>query len=265
MKIWTVDAFTDQPFKGNPAAICVLGSFPDESLMQSIAAEINLSETAFIVPKSEAHFLIRWFSPKDEAPICAHASLAAAHILWEQGFTKAPSFTFESRIGYLPISNEDNWINMDFPAQYTEPAQLPNILLEALGGIYPSSVHFGFNGYLLELSSEEDLVNLKPDLSLIKQLPCRAVTVTTKGSAPYDFISRYFAPKVGIDEDPVCGSAHCRLGPYWKARLGKSDFLAYQASQRGGILKVKVQNDRVILSGKAITMSESHFQLEKEM
>lgn len=261
MKIWTVDAFAERPFKGNPAAICVLDSFLDDSLMQSIAAEINLSETAFIVPKSDSHFLIRWFSPKDEAPICAHASLAGAHILWEQGFTKSSTFAFESRVGTLPIYNEDNWINMDFPAQYTEPAELPDILLKALGGIVPSAVHFGFNGYLLELTTEKDLLSLRPDLALLKLLPCRAVTVTTKGSHPYDFISRYFAPKVGIDEDPVCGSAHCRLGPYWEKRLGKSEFLAYQASERGGILKVKVKNDRVILSGKAITIAESEFHL----
>lgn len=170
MKIWTVDAFATKPFEGNPAAVCVIDAFLEDALMQSIGAEMAISETCFVVPKSESHFLIRWFTPKDEAPMCAHASLAAAHILWEQKITPSPVLTFESRIGLLTISKNNDWIDMDFPAQMTEATSPPDILLRALDAT-PLSVHIGFNGYLVEFSSEKEVISLNPDLSLIKQLP----------------------------------------------------------------------------------------------
>ncbi len=265
MKIWTVDAFAKKPFEGNPAAVVVLEAFLSAHMMQAIAAEMNISETTFVVPLSENHFHIRWFSPRDEAPICAHASLAAAHILWEQGFTKAPLLNFESQAGTLLISKHQDLISLNFPVQVTSHCEAPHSLLERVLGVSTNLIKAVYtmpNHYLVELESESDVVTLNPDLMLLKQIPVRALTVTARAQSPYDFVSRYFAPSVGINEDPVCGSAHCRLAPFWAERLGKNDFEAYVASERGGSLKVSLKGDRVILSSAAITVLEGRLLLK---
>lgn len=258
-KIWLVDAFTNTSFKGNPAGVCLVDEFPDAEAMQQMAAELNWSETTFVKQKSDYHFHIRWFSPRDEAPLCGHATLAAAHILWEQQKTKCDLITFESIGGPLTAQREGSWITLNFPAREVVPCPMPEYLKDALGDVMIESVYKDELVYLVVLNDIDSVVNLVPNLSLIEKIPCRAVIVTTSGTPPYDFISRYFAPSVGIPEDPVCGSAHCRLTPFWSKILHKNEFLAYQASKRGGILKVSLQGERVTLSGQATTVCEGIF------
>lgn len=265
MKIWQVDAFSDKFFAGNPAAVCVVEEFLDNTLMQSIAEELNLSQTAFVKKLSPQHFHIRWFSPKDETPICGHATLAAAHILWEQFKVESPLITFDSLSGPLTALKNDDWITINFPAKAVQPSPMPELLNKALGYHPIISVHRDDLIYLVVLPTAEDVVNIQPNLAKIEKLPCRAITITALNnryfSKEFDFVSRYFAPKVGIPEDPVCGSAHCRLAPFWASQLNKTEFLAYQASSRGGVLKLKLENDRVSLSGQAITVSEGLFKI----
>ncbi|NBT85549.1 MAG: PhzF family phenazine biosynthesis protein [Alphaproteobacteria bacterium] len=258
-KLWLVDAFTGVPFKGNPAGVCVLDRFPDAKVMQKIAAELNWSETTFVRQKSEHHFHIRWFSPRDEAPLCGHATLAAAHILWEQQKTKCDLITFESMGGPLTAQKKGEWITLNFPAREVSACPMPEFLTDALGDVVIESVYKDDILYLVVLRDVESVVNLEPNLSLIEKIPCRAVIVTALGEKPYDFVSRYFAPSVGIPEDPVCGSAHCRLAPFWYKSLEKNEFLAYQASKRGGVLRVGFQGERVTLSGQAVTICEGIF------
>jgi PhzF family phenazine biosynthesis protein len=258
-KLWLVDAFTDTSFKGNPAGVCLVDEFPDTEAMQQMAAELNWSETAFVRQKSEHHFHIRWFSPRDEAPLCGHATLAASHVLWEQRKTKCDLITFESMGGPLTAQRDGNWITLNFPAREVIPCPMPEFLADALGDVIIESVYKDDLIYLAVLDDVGSVVNLKPNLSLIEKIPCRAVIVTTLGTQPYDFVSRYFAPSVGIPEDPVCGSAHCRLAPFWSKILQKNEFLAYQASRRGGVLKAALQGERVTLSGQATTVCEGIF------
>lgn len=255
MKIWLVDAFTDVIFRGNPAGICLVDEFPADSMMQQIAAEMNWSETAFVTQKAEHHFHIRWFSPRDEAPLCGHATLAAAHILWQEKRTKANFLTFDSLSGLLTAEKQpEGWIQLNFPSRHVEPCALPDRLYEALGDITVQSVYKDDLLYLVVLRETQDVAELKPNLSLIEDMDCRAVVVTAVAQPPYDFVSRYFAPKVGIPEDPVCGSAHCRLTPFWANILNKTSLFAYQASPRGGILKVDLIGDRVAIGGQAVTV-----------
>jgi PhzF family phenazine biosynthesis protein len=256
LKIWLVDAFTSTPFAGNPAGICLVDRFPETDAMQQIAAELNWSETAFIVQKSPQHFHIRWFSPRDEAPLCGHATLAAAHILWKENKAETDLITFDSLGGPLTAKKNKSWITLNFPSRLVSPCPMPETLHNALGDITIQSVHKDDVLYLVFLGDEEEVRSLTPNLSLIEEIDCRAVIVTAPGKAPYDFVSRYFAPRVGIPEDPVCGSAHCRLAPFWSNLLGKTNFLAYQASKRGGILKVDLEGDRVSLSGQAVTVCD---------
>jgi PhzF family phenazine biosynthesis protein len=266
---WMVDAFTDQPFSGNPAGVFVVDEFPSTFLMQSIAAELNWSQTAFVkrlgTHSDYEHYAIRWFSPRDEAPICGHATLASAHLLWEKNFVSKNKIVFESLAGPLVATKDDkDWITLDFPNKPIVECELPLDLRQALvgpdGEVEIISVHRDDLIYVVTLKNQSDLVKLTPNLNLIESLDCRAVSVTAKGREGYDFESRYFAPCVGIPEDPVCGSSHCRLAPLWASRLSKLSMMAYQASKRGGFLRVDVMEDRVTFSSKAITVCEARMQ-----
>ena len=270
---WLVDAFTDRAFAGNPAGVFIVDDFPDPTLMQTIAAELNWSQTAFVkrlpVQANDFdRFHIRWFSPRDEAPICGHATLASAHILWEKGFTNKTKIVFESLAGPLTVTKEkDEWIALDFPqkklVEYPLPLALKQALITPDGEVEITSVMRDELIYVVTLQNQSDLVALTPNLTLIESLDCRAVSVTTHGREGYDFESRYFAPRVGIPEDPVCGSSHCRLAPLWSERLGKTSLMAYQASKRGGFIKIEVCKDnRVTMSSKAITVCEGNITLD---
>jgi PhzF family phenazine biosynthesis protein len=248
-----VDAFTDQPFAGNPAAVCVLPAAQDAAWMQQIAMEMNLSETAFLVRQPDG-FNLRWFTPTVEVNLCGHATLASAHVLWTEGHLPVKQEAqFHTKSGLLTAKLQDDWIELNFPAKQAQVTTPPDNLLKALGVSEVKFVGKSQFDYLVEVASERELRQLQPDFTLLKTLPVRGIIVTSL-AAKYDFVSRFFAPGVGVDEDPVTGSAHCCLAPYWQERLGKSEFLAYQASARGGILKVRCEGDRVILGGQAVTV-----------
>jgi PhzF family phenazine biosynthesis protein len=254
LKIFQVDAFTDEPFTGNPAAVCLLPGPVEAQWMQKVAREMNLSETAFVWRLDEG-FGLRWFTPAVEVELCGHATLASAHILWETGLL-APEepAKFHTLSGLLTASKDSGGIEMNFPATPEEPTGAPPELIEALG-VEPRYVGRNIFDYLVEIGSEEKVRNLKPDFPLLRDLPIRGVVVTSVASSPgFDFVSRFFAPRVGVDEDPVTGSAHCCLGPFWADRLGKTEMVAYQASERGGTVRVRVGGDRVYLGGRAITV-----------
>lgn len=256
MKIYQVDAFTEMAFKGNPAAICILEEYPSTKWMQDVAGEMNLAETAFVVQMDDG-FSLRWFTPNSEVDLCGHATLASAHILWEKGYLRREQEAkFHTKSGLLTAKLIDNWIQLNFPAIIEEKTEAPAELIEALN-ISPIYVGKNIFDYIIEVESEETVKNINPDFTKLMKVPMRGVIVTAR-SAEYDFVSRFFAPEVGIFEDPVTGSAHCCLGPYWKRKLGKEEFNAYQASERGGILKVKVAGERVLISGKAITVLEGN-------
>ncbi len=249
-----VDAFTDRAFAGNPAAVCLLDAPRDDRWMQYVAREMNLSETAFLMQRTDGYSL-RWFTPEAEVDLCGHATLASAHVLWEEEILdKQESARFHTRSGLLTASRKDGLIEMDFPAEPQKPAIAPPALSRALG---VAPVYLGKNrfDFLVELESEAALRALRPDFSLLKTLSARGVIVTAASdSKDFDFVSRFFAPALGIDEDPVTGSAHCCLGPFWQKRLKKDVFTAYQASARGGIVRVTVQGDRILLGGQAVTV-----------
>lgn len=254
MKIYQVDAFTEKLFSGNPAGVCVLNEKLDEKLMQNIAREMNLSETAFLVKDGEAYNL-RWFTPDSEIDLCGHATLASAHILWEKGFLKNDQEAkFSTKSGLLTAKMSNGWIELNFPALPEKETEPPAGLLEALG-VEATYVGKNIFDYLVEVESEEIVRTMKPDFAKLSKVPARGVIVTAR-AGEYDFVSRFFAPEVGVFEDPVTGSAHCCLGPYWQKRLNKDEFIAYQASERGGVLKVKVTEERVLISGKAVTVLE---------
>ncbi|MGF1513244.1 MAG: PhzF family phenazine biosynthesis protein [Elainellaceae cyanobacterium] len=254
MQISQVDAFTARPFAGNPAAVCVLPAPQPDDWMQQVAQEMNLSETAFL-HRQDSGFSLRWFTPAVEVDLCGHATLASAHVLWTEGhLPMTEQARFETRSGLLTARRADDWIELDFPATPASPAPEPQGLCEALGA-QPTFVGKSRFDYLLELESEAVLRQLKPDFAQLRSLPVRGVIVTSQAeSGDYDFVSRFFAPASGIDEDPVTGSAHCALGPFWQARLGKAALLAYQASARGGEMKVYCRGDRVGLRGQAVTV-----------
>lgn len=251
MRIYQVDAFTDRPFRGNPAAVCVLERPAEPEWMQSLALEMNLSETAFVHPESDG-YQIRWFTPAAEVALCGHATLASAHVLWHELGVEG-LLTFGSLSGSLGASRQGDWIELDFPAKLESTCQPPAGLLEALGA---EPVYVGRNqfDYLVELASEAAVRELSPDLGALARVEARGVIVTARGQAEFDFISRFFAPAVGVPEDPVTGSAHCCLGPFWASRLDKQQLLAYQASSRGGVVRVTVRGQRVGLTGQAVTV-----------
>jgi PhzF family phenazine biosynthesis protein len=254
IKIYQVDVFTEKPFSGNPAAVCLLPQAREAAWMQAVGKEMNLSETAFLL-KQEDGYNLRWFTPAVEVDLCGHATLASAHILWETGILRREEQArFHTRSGLLTAASKDGGIELNFPAKTEEPTDPPAGLLEALR-VRAKYVGKSKFDYLIQVDSEETVRGLKPDFTALKNIPVRGVIVTSRAVSPgYDFISRFFAPAAGVNEDPVTGSAHCTLGPFWSGRLGKNDFLAYQASERGGILRVRVAGDRVHLSGKAVTI-----------
>ena len=259
LRITQVDAFTPVPFGGNPAAVCVLDAPADAGWMQNVAREMNLSETAFLDPRPEGYNL-RWFTPAVEVDLCGHATLASAHVLWEEGRLAAGvQARFHTRSGWLSAQQNGDWIEMDFPAKLEQAAPPPPQLEAALGAA-PKYVGRNVFDYLVELESEAAVRSLAPDFGILKRLGVRGVIVTSRGSNGYDFVSRFFAPGSGIDEDPVTGSAHCCLAPFWSSRLGKTEMLAYQASARGGVVRVRVEGDRVHLGGQAVTVLRGELQ-----
>lgn len=249
-----VDAFTNRPFAGNPAAVCILPEPRDETWMQNVAAEMNLAETAFLVKQTDGYDL-RWFTPKLEIDLCGHATLASAHVLWQDGHLQPDDEArFHTRSGLLIARRRDDWIELDLPAQHPTETTTPDELVAGLG-VTPKHVVRNPIDFLAELASETAVRNLTPDFNLLAKLPSTGVIVTARSdSKEFDIVSRYFAPSAGINEDPVTGAAHCGLGPYWQPKLDKKEFLAYQASQRGGVVRVRPDGDRVHLAGQAITV-----------
>ena len=253
-RITQVDSFTDTPFKGNPAAICVLPEAQDASWLQNVAREMNLSETAFLVRTGDT-FNLRWFTPVSEVDLCGHATLAAAHVLWEEGHLADNEVAkFDTLSGRLEARRAGDWIEMDFPSEEPHEINAPPALSETLNSTWR---YVGSNrlDYLVVLTSEDEVRNLKPDFIRMKELGMRGVIVTamTDDASEYDFVSRYFAPLFGVDEEPVTGSAHCCLGPYWGNILGLDELSGFQASKRGGVVRVRLADDRVTLIGKAVT------------
>ena len=252
LRITQVDAFTNKPFAGNPAGVCILPKAADEAWMLNVAREMNLAETAFLVPQRDGYDL-RWFTPAVEVDLCGHATLASAHALWENGAT-ANVLRFHTRSGMLAATRRGEWIDLDFPATPDEPIDAPSGLLEALGvkARYVGRSRFDF---LVEVETDADVLVVHPDFRRLAEVDARGAIVTSRSRTPgVDFVSRYFAPAFGIDEDPVTGSTHCCLGPFWTARTGKREFVARQLSARGGELHVAVNGTRVRLSGRAVTV-----------
>lgn len=252
---YQVDAFTDRPFSGNPAAVVLLDDYPSNEWMQHVAAEMNLSETAFLTGRGDGTFDLRWFTPVAEVDLCGHATLATAHVLWEAGHLDVRArAVFETAGGRLSAWQGDDGIVMDFPAEKAEALDEKMGLAHALGA---DPVYIGSNrlDVLVEVADEATVRSLAPDIHALEQLGMRGVIVTAQATADaYDFVSRYFAPRFGIPEDAVTGSAHCCLGPYWTGRLGKTDMRGYQASARGGTVGVEIVGDRVLLKGAAVTV-----------
>lgn len=260
VKIFQIDAFTNEPFKGNPAAVCILEKPAKEQWMQNIASEMNLSETAFLVPGTDG-FDLRWFTPTTEVDLCGHATLASAHALWQEGVipTNQP-IRFNSRSGLLTARLNAEWIELDFPANMVEAVQPPKGLAEALG-VDIKFIGWDETDYLVEVENEKIIRDLRPDIKALKTFPVRCIIVTSRaGSGDYNFVSRVFAPGAGIDEDPVTGSAHCSLGPFWATRLNKQEMLGYQASTRGGAVRVTLKKDRVLLGGQAVTVFQGELR-----
>lgn len=237
--IVTVDAFADRPFAGNPAAVCVLDAFADDGWMQNVAREMNLSETAFVVRRDDGDWDLRWFSPTVEVDICGHATLASAHVLWQDGrASKTDAIGFHTRSGVLGAEADGDWIELDFP---TAPTDDPLVEVR-------------------ELQSEEQLRAYKPDMAELEQAAARVVYYTAPGGDGFDYADRVFGPKVGIPEDPATGSAHCTLAPMWAARIGKDELMARQVSPRGGVFRVRVAGDRVKIAGQAVTVLRAELQ-----
>jgi PhzF family phenazine biosynthesis protein len=249
-----VDAFTDEPFRGNPAAVCVMTSAADENWMQKVAREMNLSETAFLY-RDNSGYQLRWFTPAVEMVLCGHATLASAHVLWEDGHCKPEeTIRFFTRSGELTATRKNRWTELNFPSDPVSEAPPPDGLITALGA-EPKFIGKGKSDYLVEIADEKTLRRLSPDFSALARLTENGVIVTSRSAeAGYDFVSRLFAPAIGINEDPVTGSVHCSLTPYWSERLGKNELRAYQASDRGGVLRVALDGDRVRIAGQAVTV-----------
>lgn len=254
MQLYGVDAFTPTLFRGNPACVCILEKNRPDEWKQSVASELNVSETAFL-QSGEASWGLRWFTPQVEVDLCGHATLASAHVLWETGrVDRGSGIAFETRSGKLGASSNGDWIELDFPEEPPRETKAPDKLLSALG---TEALWVGKNrfDYLVEIDSEKKVTGLKPDFIMLEEVHMRGVIVTSRSQGEqYDFVSRFFAPAVGVIEDPVTGSAHCCLGPYWKEKTGLDMLTAYQASRRGGLLKLRVTGGRVFISGQAVTV-----------
>lgn len=256
--ISVVDAFSDAPFHGNPAGVCLPPPNADDGWMQAVAAEINLAETAFLVPRSLAEYDLRWFTPLVEVDLCGHATLASAHRLWEDGMANAGPIRFHTRSGVLGAVRAGAEIELDFPAAPPRETPAPEGLAEALGAplVWTGASELG--DLLVEMPNGRIVRTLEPDFMALGKVPARGVIVTAaaerRADVGHDFVSRFFAPRVGIDEDPVTGSAHCTLAPFWAERLGRMELVGWQASARGGIVRTRVDGDRVALGGRAVTV-----------
>jgi len=259
-RLTVVDAFTPRPFAGNPAAVCLLSQPADEQWMRDVAAEMNLAETAFLLPEDDG-FRLRWLTPESEVDLCGHATLASAHLLWTDGHRPAGSeIRFYTKSGLLTARQEDGMIWLDFPSKPAKAATDPGGLVSALGA---KPIWIGRNqfDYLIELADEATVRGLTPNQAALAAVEARGIMVTSRaqGGVGYDFASRFFAPREGIPEDPVTGSAHTALAPYWAAKLGRTTLTGYQASRRGGLVRTVVQGDRVLLGGHAVIVSRVEF------
>jgi PhzF family phenazine biosynthesis protein len=261
MKIWTVDAFTNKPFAGNPAAVVIVDEFPNDQFCKSIAAEMNLSETAFVKPIAANHFHIRWFTPKVEVKLCGHATLAASHILHQEKFITGSNVEFDSLSGQLKVTVSSVNYTLDFPLQKTGRVVHSKMITNCFKE-YVQAVE-AHDDVIIELTSEEAVRNYTLQIDQLEKIDYRGVIITALGKE-YDFVSRFFGPKEGINEDPVTGSAHCKLAYYWQQKLQKSEFVAYQASARGGKLHVSIINNRVHLTGEAVTILKGDLVLHVE-
>lgn len=253
--LYLVDAFASQAFAGNPAAVCVLGQFPGDAWMQSVAAEINQSETAFLCPRADGDWDLRWFTPLVEVDLCGHATLASAHVLWQERGGAADRLRFHTRSGVLVAKRDSEDVCLDFPQDIPTPVSAEPTLQQALQNALGASVIALFKGrddYLVLLEDEQKVASLVPDMSALKQIECRGVIVTAPSTDKHDFVSRFFGPRCGIEEDPATGSAHCTLAGYWAEQLNKDDLLALQLSRRGAEMAVSRRGERVELRGKAV-------------
>lgn len=261
VSVYQVNSFTSRPFYGNPAAVCYLEREMNDHWMKCVAKEMNLSETAFLCKEKDG-FRLRWFTPEVEVDLCGHATLASAHILWEKGYLALDQAAiFYTKSGVLTANKTSSWIEMNFPTMSTEKTQFPAELIESLN-IDPVYVGKTTGGdYLLEVQSEKELRTISPDFMKLKKVEARGIIVTSvSNEADIDFVSRFFAPAIGVNEDPVTGSAHCALAPYWQHRLNKEEFIAYQASERGGMLTLRLsQDNRIYIGGQAVTVLEGKF------
>jgi len=258
-KIFQLDSFTTELFAGNPAAVVLLQEFPEEQVMQAIAAENNLAETAFLIP-SQGDYRLRWFTPAVEVPLCGHATLASAAVVMERLEPQRTSVTFQSVSGPLPVSKFKDGYVMNFPARLSEKVENPDGLAEALG-VVPVEVFENQFNYLALVESVKVVRSLTPDFEKVARLDRSGLIATAKGEGKYDFTSRYFAPAKGIPEDPVTGGAHCMLTPYWANKLGKNEFFAFQASRRGGEMVCRLLNDRVEMEGACVFYMEGEITL----
>ena len=276
LTFYQVDAFTDHPFRGNPAVVCLAAAPLNRRTLQAIAAEMNLSETAFVHPlddpawREARTFSLRWFTPTTEVRLCGHATLATAAVLFRELAVEADKVRFETRSGALLAERAEAGVALDFPADKPHPHEPPEGLVDALGVEAAAVEQVAYapqtRNLLIHLKTAERVRGLTPDFARLAEITTTADVhgplVTAAGAAPYDFISRYFAPAIGINEDPVTGSAHTVLGPYWAERLDRTEFRAYQASQRGGELHVRLlPNDRVALIGEAVTIARGELYL----
>ncbi len=255
--LYQVDSFTEQPFGGNPAGVCLLPGPAEEGWMRAVAREMNLSETAFLHAEGDGYRL-RWFTPAVEVDLCGHATLASAHVLWSEGRAgTGEELRFYTKSGLLTARWRDPEIELDFPARPQEPVTDPDVRERLCRAVGVPPVYLGRSRdyYLAVVGSADSVRALRPDIGLLRELDIRGVIVTARDDGGnYDFVSRFFAPGMGIDEDPVTGAAHCCLGPYWGAELGKDELVGYQVSARGGAVRVKLSGDRVLLGGRAVTV-----------
>ena len=254
--IYQVDAFAERPFTGNPACVCLMQAEMPDDWMQNLAAEMNLSETAFVWKRND-QFKIRWFTPAAEVDLCGHATLAASHVLWEAGWSsKDTDVVFDSKSGHLSASRKGKLIVLDFPANPPTEVEAPAGLLQSLG-VENKVIYIGSDDtdFIIEVDSEFTVRSLTPDFARLKHTTARGIIVTSQSdSQQYDFVSRFFGPAVGIDEDPVTGSAHTTMAPYWSRKLGRTEMKAFQASERGGSICIKIRENRVLLGGMATTI-----------
>ena len=258
LNLYQIDAFASQPFEGNPAAVCPIDEWLSDEMMQSIAEENNLSETAFFVPTGDG-FHLRWFTPTSEVDLCGHATLASAYVLFNILGYKGDQVVFDSKSGILTVTKDDEWLVMDFPAQPPVLCDIPPEIEKAFDNVPVECLKS--EDYMVVFEREMDVETANPDFAQLKKLDLRGVIITAKSSG-YDFITRFFAPKYGVFEDPVTGSAYTQLAPYWASRLGKKRFNVKQVSARGGELSCEIVDDRVLISGKAIKYMEGKINIE---